>query len=96
MGLAEFTVHGFRSSFRDWAGEATEFPQEIAETSLAHVVGNAVERAYRRGDALERRRALMLAWESYCLGKIKKPAAGRADRRPGWRHGRDGNPSARR
>jgi integrase len=96
MGLAEFTVHGFRSSFRDWAGEATEFPQEIAETALAHVVGNAVVRSYRRGDALERRRALMRAWESYCLTKIKKPAAGRADRRPGWRHGRDGNPSARR
>jgi hypothetical protein len=62
------TVH---ARLMDWAGEATEFPQEIAETALAHVVGNAVERAYRRGDALERRRALMLAWGSYCLTKVK-------------------------
>ena len=67
MGRAEFTVHGFRSSFRDWAGEATEFPREIVEAALAHVVGNAVERAYRRGDALERRRILMHAWMNFCV-----------------------------
>jgi len=59
------TVHGFRSAFRDWAGERTSFPREIAEAALAHVVGDAVERAYRRGDALEKRRRLMDAWASY-------------------------------
>lgn len=60
------TVHGFRSSFRDWAGEETSFPREIAEQALAHATGDATERAYRRGDALEKRRALMEAWASYC------------------------------
>jgi len=59
--------HGFRSTFRDWAGEYTHFPRELAELSLSHAVGNAVERAYRRGDALERRRQLMQAWADYCL-----------------------------
>jgi integrase len=51
MDSDEYTVHGFRSSFRDWVGEDTDFPREIAEAALAHQVGNAVERAYRRGDA---------------------------------------------
>ena len=60
------TVHGFRSAFRDWAGERTNFPREIAEAALAHVVGDATERAYRRGDALEKRRALMEAWAAFC------------------------------
>lgn len=60
------TVHGFRSSFRDWAGERTSFPREIAEAALAHVVGDAVERAYRRADALEKRRKLMGAWAVFC------------------------------
>ena len=68
-----FTVHGFRSSFRDWAGERTAFPREIAETALAHVVGDATERAYRRGDALEKRRKLMEAWTSY-VGKGRPSA----------------------
>src|SRR5262245_48361597 len=49
------TVHGFRSAFRDWCGEMTGFPREIAEAALAHIVGDATERAYRRGDALEKR-----------------------------------------
>ena len=60
------TVHGFRSAFRDWAGETTNFPRELAEQALAHQVGDAVELAYRRGDALERRRALMEAWSAFC------------------------------
>lgn len=96
MGLGRYTVHGFRSSFRDWAGEATEFPQDIAEAALAHVVGNSVERAYRRGDALERRRALMLLWESFCLSKNKQPPVGRASRRPVQHRGRNSNPPAQR
>ena len=65
----DVTVHGFRSSFRDWVGEETDFASEIAEAALAHVVGNATERAYRRGDALERRRRLMEAWAAYVLPK---------------------------
>jgi integrase len=59
------TAHGFRSSFRDWAGEASSFPRELAEAALAHTVGDATERAYRRGDALEKRRRLMEAWDSF-------------------------------
>lgn len=68
MDLPDFTVHGFRSSFRDWAGECTSFPREVAEAALAHIVGDEVERAYRRGDALEKRRKLMLAWEQFVTG----------------------------
>jgi integrase len=59
------TVHGFRSAFRDWAGNETHFPREVAEAALAHVIGDAAERAYRRGDALEKRRALMEAWARF-------------------------------
>ena len=60
------TVHGFRSSFRDWAGELTDYPREVAEAALAHVVGDQTEIAYRRGDALIKRRALMNDWAAYC------------------------------
>lgn len=62
----EFTPHGFRSSFRDWAGEVSTFSRELAEAALAHVVGDATERAYRRGDALEKRRKLMDSWARFC------------------------------
>lgn len=60
-----FTVHGFRSAFRDWVGEETDHPREVAEAALAHVVGDSTERAYRRGDALEKRRRLMEDWAGY-------------------------------
>ena len=60
------TVHGFRSSFRDWVAEMTSFPRELAEVALAHIVGNAVERAYQRGDLFEKRRKLMEAWTDFC------------------------------
>ena len=60
------TVHGFRSSFRDWAGNETGYPRELIETALAHVIGDKAEQAYRRSDALEKRRQLMEAWASYC------------------------------
>jgi len=66
LGTDGATVHGFRSSFRDWTGEETSIPREIAEQALAHVTGSAVEQAYRRGDALEKRRALMDAWAAFC------------------------------
>lgn len=69
MKRPDITVHGFRSSFRDWAGECTDFPREVAEAALAHIVGNEVERAYRRGDALEKRRQLMSAWEAFLRSK---------------------------
>jgi integrase len=66
MKVAEATVHGFRSSFRDWAGNVSSFPREIVETALAHVIGDKAEQAYRRGDALDKRRRLMDAWADYC------------------------------
>jgi integrase len=69
MKIEKCTVHGFRSSFRDWAGDATDFPREVAEAALAHVVGDATERAYRRGDAFEKRRSLMDAWARYCISQ---------------------------
>ncbi|MBB4242394.1 MULTISPECIES: tyrosine-type recombinase/integrase [Rhizobium] len=59
------TMHGFRSAFRDFAGDKTEFPREIAEMALGHRIGNAVEQAYRRGDALDKRRALMTDWADF-------------------------------
>ena len=66
MGVEGATVHGFRSAFRDWAGNETHFAREVAEAALAHVVGDAAEQAYRRSDALEKRRALMQAWAGFC------------------------------
>jgi integrase len=66
MKVEEVTVHGFRSTFRDWAAECTNFTNEVCEAALAHVVGNKVEAAYRRGDLFEKRRKLMEAWADYC------------------------------
>jgi integrase len=60
-----YTTHGFRSAFRDWAGEMTEFPRELAEAALAHRLGDSAEQAYRRGTAVERRRTMMDAWATY-------------------------------
>jgi integrase len=70
MKLEKVTVHGFRSSFRDWAGNVSSFPREIVETALAHVIGDKAEQAYRRSDALEKRRKLMEAWAAYCEPKV--------------------------
>lgn len=66
LGRGDVTVHGFRSSFRDWAEEQGGLPREIAELCLAHEVGSATERAYRRSDLLEKRRALIERWAAYC------------------------------
>ena len=66
MGRPDLTVHGFRSAFRDWAGETTAFPREVIEAALAHTLKDKTEAAYRRGDALEKRRKLMAAWGAYC------------------------------
>ena len=68
------TVHGFRSTFRDWAAEMTAYPHEMCEIALAHTVGNKVEAAYRRGDMMEKRRQLMADWAEYCR---QAPAKGR-------------------
>jgi integrase len=70
-----FTVHGCRSTFRDWAAECTSFPNEVLEMALAHAVGNKVEAAYRRGDLVEKRRRLMDEWAAFC----KRPAATELD-----------------
>jgi integrase len=66
MKIEDATVHGFRSSFRDWCGNETLFQREIAEQALAHAIGDKAEQAYRRSDALEKRRALMEAWGKHC------------------------------
>jgi integrase len=66
MGRSDVTVHGFRSSFRDWAAECTGFPNHVVEMALAHVVGDKVEAAYRRGDLFTKRAQLMSAWSKYC------------------------------
>jgi len=60
------TIHGFRSTFRDWISEETDHSSEVAEKALAHAISNQVEAAYRRGDLLVRRRRLMDDWASYC------------------------------
>jgi len=62
------TVHGFRSTFRDWVAEKTSFARELAEKALAHTVGDETERAYQRGDLFDKRRKLMDAWSRYCQG----------------------------
>ncbi len=66
MGRGNLTVHGFRSTFRDWGAEITAYPHEVLEMALAHVVDDKVEAAYRRGDLLERRRRLMADWAEFC------------------------------
>lgn len=83
MKRPALTVHGFRSTFRDWCAEHTNFPREIAEAALAHVISNKVEAAYQRGDLLERRRLLMQAWADYCaraksakVVPLRQPKAG--------------------
>lgn len=65
----DVTVHGFRSSFRDWVAECTSVSHEVAEMALAHTIGSAVERAYRRGDLFDKRRQLMADWAAYCSGE---------------------------
>jgi integrase len=84
QGGREVVPHGFRSSFRDWAAEKTNFPREVAEAALAHVDGDETERAYQRGDLFEKRRRLMTGWADYCLKPVpagtvthlRKPVSG--------------------
>jgi integrase len=72
VGIENATQHGMRSTFRDWCGDCTNYPRELAEAALAHKVGGDVERAYRRSDALERRRDLMRAWDGFCTAAKKE------------------------
>ena len=65
------TTHGFRSTFRDWISEQTDYSSEVAEMSLAHTIANKIEAAYRRQDLLEKRRALLIDWEAYCSSNPK-------------------------
>jgi integrase len=83
MGRDDLTSHGFRSSFRDWAAETTGYPGDLVEMALAHVVSNATEAAYRRGDMFDKRRRLMDDWAAYCAapprqGKVL-PMRGKAN-----------------
>jgi len=71
MRRDDITVHGFRSTFRDWASEQTSFPHETCEHALAHRISDKAEAAYRRGDQFEKRRTLMDAWEAYCGGEAQ-------------------------
>ena len=70
MKCDDLTVHGFRSTFRDWCSEATNHPREVAEQALAHTLSDKVEAAYRRGDLFEKRRRLMENWATFCAGKV--------------------------
>jgi integrase len=74
MNRGDLTVHGFRSTFRDWAAEHTDYPPEVAEMALAHSVLDKVEAAYRRGDLFKKRNHLMSAWAEYCAS-AQGPAA---------------------
>ena len=66
MGRSDLTVHGFRSTFRDWAAESTAYPRDVCEMALAHAIENKSEAAYRRGDLLEKRTRLMGEWGEFC------------------------------
>jgi integrase len=90
MGRDDLTIHGFRSSFRDWAAERTGFPAEVAEMALAHTIPAAVERAYRRGDLFQKRRQLMDAWAKFCAAP--SAVAGRVV--PFWQPRWPNNPTA--
>ena len=71
IGRTDITVHGFRSTFRDWAAERTSYPREVAEMALAHTIENKVEAAYRRGDMFEKRRRMMREWGKFATLPLK-------------------------
>lgn len=73
MGRSDITAHGFRSTFRDWCGERTNYPRDVAEMALAHAIGDKVEAAYRRGDLFEKRRRMMRDWGKF-TGKVQVAA----------------------
>jgi integrase len=71
--------HGFRSSFRDWAGEVSSYPRDVCEMALAHVIENKVEAAYRRGDLFEKRRKMMEEWARWCTQAQQQEEVSQAD-----------------
>jgi integrase len=71
MGHEDLTAHGFRGTFRDWAGDCTSHPREVAEAALAHTLGNKAELAYARTSLLEKRRKLMDEWATFCYPPAK-------------------------
>ena len=75
MKIASATAHGFRSAFRDWAGDCTDHPRDVVEAALAHMIENQAEAAYRRSTAIEKRRALMNDWAAYLARAAASPAA---------------------
>jgi integrase len=72
MRLDNLTVHGFRSTFRDWAAERTNYPNHVVEMALAHAVSDKVEQAYRRGDLFDKRRRLMQQWATFCTTALTR------------------------
>jgi integrase len=70
MNRSDITAHGFRSTFRDWCSERTNYPRDVAEMALAHAIGDKVEAAYRRGDLFEKRRRMMKEWGKFS-GKVQ-------------------------
>lgn len=72
MERRDLTAHGFRSTFRDWAGETTNFPREVCEAALAHGIADKAEAAYARGDLFTKRAAMMADWASFCTAKTMK------------------------
>jgi integrase len=85
MGRGDITAHGFRSTFRDWAAEQTSFPREVAELALAHTIQDKTEAAYRRGDALDLRRELMMRWATWCSTPPRQGVLPFAPRKAGGR-----------
>jgi hypothetical protein len=93
MGRDDVTAHGFRSTFRDWAAECTDFRSEVVEMALAHTIENKVEAAYRRGDLFQKRRQLMEAWARFCVTRVLRPKSPRtADRQVSPRMARENEP----
>jgi integrase len=74
MKRGDITVHGFRSTFRDWAADATNHPREVAEAALAHILENKVEAAYRRSELLAKRASLMEDWGRFCAEPVVRQA----------------------
>src|ERR1700704_2414441 len=77
----DLTTHGFRSTFRDWAGDCTDFPRDVAEMALAHTLGDKVEAAYRRGDGFQKRRLLAEEWAKFCAEGKADPAVAEGGRK---------------
>ena len=70
IGRGDMTAHGFRSTFRAWYAEATNYPREVAEAALAHTLRDKTEAAYQRGDLMEKRRRLMVEWTAFCARTV--------------------------